>query len=61
MQADLEVYQAESGQWSGVFYEASATDVGVGVAVELGRVAGCSTPEEVIEVVSEQYEVVTVK
>lgn len=61
MEVKLTIYQAKSGQWTGVFYEVSATDAGVGVAVELGRVVGCSSSNEVLEAVSEMYEVVSVK
>ena len=57
----LEIYQAKSSQWAGVFYGLPATDVGVAVAVELGRVGGCSSPDEVYEAVADMYEVVSIK
>lgn len=60
MEIKLQIYQAKSGQWAGVFYGLPADGV-EGVGVELGRVAGCSSPDEVLEAVGEMYEVVEVE
>lgn len=54
MEVDLVVYLAPSGQWSGVL-------IGVVDGVEVGRVAGCASPEDVVDLVGEQYEVREVK
>ena len=56
MQVTLKIYQAKSAQWAGVFYGLPANGVD-GVGVELGRVAGCSSPNEVLEAVSEMYSI----
>lgn len=44
----LKVYRAASGQWAGI--------VIVG-GEEVGRVAGCSSPEEVEDAAYEQFEI----
>lgn len=61
MEVKLQIYQSKSGQWAGIFYGLPATDAGVAVGVELGRVAGCLSPNEVLEAVGEMYEVVAVE
>ena len=53
MEINLLVYRAPSGQWSGIL-------TGVD-GVEVGRIGGCCSPEEVEETASEQYEIFEVK
>lgn len=53
MEINLTIDRAPSGQWAGIL-------TGVD-GVEVGRVAGCPSPEEVEETAGEQYEILEVK